>query len=255
MYEAMVAEGNDARMLSFSPNDPTAPGGHQNPKNKYSWIVGCLGIVDSCSTECETSFLNCMTSNGVAEYAACETDLENGNLANCALGCAPTLEMLKTSETPVINLSEGKFGTQSGLAIPETPQKPTCEVAFGPFNETGFSNRCRPKEGEGPAEGEIEACEEADCVDSPFLLKKGRKFVNCDWVARKPEKRCVKKQIFTHCPKTCSTCSNCVDSAKKFVRNKITKIKTCEWFAKKPEIRCLKSGVNETCRESCGLCS
>ena len=45
MYEAMVQEGHDARMLSFQPNSPY--GGHSNPQNFESWLVGCLGIVDS----------------------------------------------------------------------------------------------------------------------------------------------------------------------------------------------------------------
>jgi hypothetical protein len=42
MYEAMVAEGNDARLLSF------AGGSHKSPVENWAWIVGCLGMVDSC---------------------------------------------------------------------------------------------------------------------------------------------------------------------------------------------------------------
>ena len=45
MYEAMTAEGNDARLLSF------AGGQHSNPKNEWDWKVGCLGITDSCSSD------------------------------------------------------------------------------------------------------------------------------------------------------------------------------------------------------------
>ena len=157
MYEAMVAEGNDARMLSFSPASGIN-GGHANPKNKHSWVVGCLGIVDSCSELCETSFLNCATSISEAEFARCETELKNGNLANCDIGCAPTLKMLQKSETPLINLSEGSFGTQNGLEVATTPQMPVCENNFGSFDDVGFDDRCRPPSGEGPAEGEFESC-------------------------------------------------------------------------------------------------
>ena len=51
MYERMVTEGHDARLLRFSPpSDGTIPGGHQDPKNKHYWIAGCLGITAPCST-------------------------------------------------------------------------------------------------------------------------------------------------------------------------------------------------------------
>ncbi len=167
MYEAMVAEGNDARMLSFS-NTASITGGHRDPQNKFSWIVGCLGIVDSCSSACEQSFLDCITSNGVDEYARCEGELETGNVANCVVGCAPTLEMLKTSETPLINLSEGKFGTQSGLTVATDPQRPNCANPFGSFDEVGYDNRCRPADGLGPAQGQIESC--SSTPTSPVAL-------------------------------------------------------------------------------------
>ena len=55
----MVANGHDARLLSFPPGGNG--GGHRGPENQVDWIVGCLGIVSSCSsTICFTStfFLN-----------------------------------------------------------------------------------------------------------------------------------------------------------------------------------------------------
>merc|ERR1719361_1299618 len=53
MYEAMVQEGNDARLLSFPGNMAGGgAGGHQDPKNSWAWITGCLGIVSSCSSDC-----------------------------------------------------------------------------------------------------------------------------------------------------------------------------------------------------------
>ena len=50
MYETLLREGHDARLLRFAPSaDGTIPGGHQDPKNKEFWRVGCLGITEPCS--------------------------------------------------------------------------------------------------------------------------------------------------------------------------------------------------------------
>ena len=61
MYDKMLAEGHDARLLRFSPSDDeiitdgaitrnkTITGGHQDPKNLDYWQIGCLGITSSCS--------------------------------------------------------------------------------------------------------------------------------------------------------------------------------------------------------------
>ena len=47
MYDRLVTEGHDARLLRFSPSaDGTIPGSHQNPKNYNYWQVGCLGITE-----------------------------------------------------------------------------------------------------------------------------------------------------------------------------------------------------------------
>ena len=48
MYEKLVAEGHDARLLRFSPSTEF-PGGHRDPENKDYWHLGCLGITPSCS--------------------------------------------------------------------------------------------------------------------------------------------------------------------------------------------------------------
>ena len=49
MYERLVDEGHDARLLRFSPSDDgTIAGGHKDPKNTMYWIAGCLGITDPC---------------------------------------------------------------------------------------------------------------------------------------------------------------------------------------------------------------
>ena len=45
MYDKLMNEGHDARLLRFSPSsDGTIPGSHQNPKNGNHWKVACLGI-------------------------------------------------------------------------------------------------------------------------------------------------------------------------------------------------------------------
>ena len=45
MYDRLVQEGHDARLLRFSPNGDI-PGSHQDPKNAQYWKVGCLGITE-----------------------------------------------------------------------------------------------------------------------------------------------------------------------------------------------------------------
>ncbi len=255
-YEAMVEEGNDARMLSFAHTDTL--GGHRNPENQNSWIVGCLGIVDSCSDACESSFLTCMGGvTGGDEFEACETQLKNGNLSNCEVGCAPTLEMLKTSQTPsVINLSEGKFGTQTGLPVPDPAQEPNCFKAFGRFDDEGVNvgPRCNAPPGSGPATGELEECTDSSCEDSPFPFKRGKKEKGCDWVASKIDKRCAK--FGNHCPDTCSQCSVCEDSSRRFkMQESATWFASCKWVGKKTDKRCRKQEVAETCRKTCELCA
>ena len=146
MWEAMMREGNDARLLSFAPGTPTS-GGHRDPHNSYAWVVGCLGLADACSAGCEASFATCTTSAGgnpPEQFETCETDLKAGNLANCVVGCAPTLPMLLKSETPTVSLGEGKFGRTSGLTVTTAAAAPlpNCDNAFGNFGTGAVSNGC-----------------------------------------------------------------------------------------------------------------
>jgi hypothetical protein len=290
MYESMIEEGNDARMLSFTPNAPSAPGGHKNPENMYSWVVGCLGIVDSCSTACETNFLSCITTSSVDEYTRCEIELESGNIANCEVGCAPTLEMLKTSESPLINLSEGKFGTQSGLTVTSTPDRPDCDVAFGSFYDVGYHNRCRPPSGIGPSEGDIESCDGVketpepstptirtpspssapspenipeDCVDFGGRIRfdnnSGSKITrSCEWAGNKStDRRCLYSGVSEACPFSCGTCSICSDPPSglrfKFSKDGAMITRTCDWVKRKETpSRC--ELTDNICRATCGVC-
>jgi len=153
MYEAMVAEGNDARLLSFSPSE-SVKGGHRNPQNQLDWIVGCLGVVDSCTDRCETSFLSCASGRS---FGQCSKDLKRGDLADCPETCAYTLGMLNASETPTATLSRGQFGTRTGLPRGgSTAPRPNCEEVFGTFAETGY-DKCATAAGP-PAPAPIEAC-------------------------------------------------------------------------------------------------
>lgn len=265
MYEAMAAEGNDARMLSFIPSG--AFGGHSPPENAMSWTVGCLGIVESCSNTCEQSFLSCISSNGADEFARCENELSLGNLANCEVGCAPTLEMLKTSEPVVASLSEGKFGTQSGLDVALDPQRPDCENEFGSFDEVSFTAGCNPPSDAGPAEGTIEPCDDSTpvCVDSPLRFRVIRndkiRWKTCEWVATRSTKfRCGLEGVGIMCPDTCAdSCSSCTDATLRFkvlLWNGKTGARDCGWVKKKNTLnRCKVDGVSESCRATCGVCS
>ena len=135
-----MSEGNDARLLSFpGGTSGSGIGGHQDPKNKWAWLTGCLGLVTACSSTCEASFASCVTSatdsTGYEKFQSCETQIKNAQLSGCTSGCAPTLEMLKLSETPVVSLSEGTFGTTTGLSQAASAPRPDCKKAFGKFTD------------------------------------------------------------------------------------------------------------------------
>jgi len=150
MYEAMVAEGNDARLLLFP------GGGHGAPPSSWAWQVGCLGITDACSASCETTFSNCVGGAvNAIKFASCDAQMHNGDFAasGCVPGCAPTLPMLRLSIVPAKTvLSAGKFGTTSGLAVgPTTVTHTTCtKGAYGPFGSANGNGGCNAPAGHTP---------------------------------------------------------------------------------------------------------
>ena len=156
-FEAMVREGNDARMLSFAPvgdesdKSNKQKGGHQDPQNSWAWASGCLGLTAACSATCEASFKVC-AGNTVSPdtFTKCETKLKAGSLSGCTLGCSPTLGMLQTSESPVVSLSEGKFGVTAGLTVSMTATQPQCKNAFGSFSKA--PSTCQPPSSWSPDE-------------------------------------------------------------------------------------------------------
>ena len=130
MYEALLNEGHDARLLRFAPSDDeTIEGGHTDPKNVADWIVGCLGITSPCSDACEKAFISCVDSKDVSTAEArSESFAEcNGNRpTDCTADCAPTYDMLIESEAPI----ETKFTTFGAVAGDRDPKPSTslCSV-------------------------------------------------------------------------------------------------------------------------------
>eukprot|EP00947_MAST-08B_sp_MAST-8B-sp1_P001124 g1124.t1 len=143
MYEAMVAEGHDARMLSFPIPAGMTQAGHRSPYNEWAWKASCLGLSAHCSSQCETSFATCIDSaatgsTGMDKFEVCETELKAGSLTGCTIGCAPTLTMLQTSEQPVVSLSAGAWGVGAnsitGLTTASNPPPaPACTNDIGAF--------------------------------------------------------------------------------------------------------------------------
>ena len=97
---------------------------------------------------------------------------------------------------------------------------------------------------------------DGECIDSPLRFRAGKKFRNCKWVGSwRPDKRCAKRHVASHCPITCgSSCEE--DSNRKFwldpgVGN--GKPKNCIWAGKNKTKRCKKKGIKETCRVTCSF--
>ena len=130
MYEALINEGHDARLLRFSASeDGTVPGNHQDVKNLAFWQVGCLGITSPCSASCEAAFKSCVdgqnASTALEKTEAFETCIEPTMFESlgCTVDCAPTLGMLSESEAPTESEVEN-FGAGSGVA----GDKPTSSI-------------------------------------------------------------------------------------------------------------------------------
>jgi len=134
MYDKLVAEGHDARLFRFSaPEDGTIGGGHQDPKNKEYWQVGCMGITAPCSETCEAAFLDCVAAEGAATaeenveaFQTCiDANIFNG-LDDCNEECAPTFAMLAASEMPT-TFEFNNFGAGSDTAS-DKPSTSICNA-------------------------------------------------------------------------------------------------------------------------------
>ena len=134
MYQKLVDEGHDGRRMSFAPSeDGSIPGGHKAPKNKAHWYVGCFGITEPCSSECEISFSSCMASKDQTTAAKkvtafSECILGSAELTGCTADCSPTYDMLIQSETPAeVSFSKGVFGAGTGESV-EQPTSSLCKA-------------------------------------------------------------------------------------------------------------------------------
>ena len=122
MYEKLVNEGHDGRLLRFSKSaDGTIKGGHQDLRNLEYWTLGCLGVTEQCSATCEAAFLECVesedTSSAVKRTKAFGTCIAETNFVSlgCPANCSPTFNMLAASEMPTEYAFEN-FGAGLGVA-------------------------------------------------------------------------------------------------------------------------------------------
>ena len=137
MYDASSQEAHDTTVLTFQPNGDIT-GSHSEPKNKFDWMVGCLGVQAACSEACADAVVAChaTTSSQTSDHEAfsdCNDATFLQQQSDCAPGCAPTLRMLELSEDPLITVStHGRFGAgDAGLARPQ-PSDSDCAVADFP---------------------------------------------------------------------------------------------------------------------------
>ena len=129
MYEALINEGHDGRLLRFSPNGDIK-GKHKAPRNLVYWQVSCLGITEPCSEVCEGNFLKCIeeqnptkASAQAAAFNKCIAPKLFNDMDGCTLDCAPTINMLWASETPTEALAEN-----FGIGHIERPETSKCTV-------------------------------------------------------------------------------------------------------------------------------
>jgi len=94
------------------------------------------------------------------------------------------------------------------------------------------------------------------CTDSPKRFILNNKKRRCKWLNQNSgkflSKRCSKKGVSSHCPKTCAVCGKyiCKDSEVSFQLNNA---KTCNWVSDNIG-RCGSKAIKETCRDTCGYC-
>ncbi|KAK3254808.1 hypothetical protein CYMTET_35990 [Cymbomonas tetramitiformis] len=154
MYDYLITEGHDARLLKFEPAENIA-GGHSAPQQQYDWLVGCLGITAACTQECETSFGDCVTRKQASgldvqrAFSQCiQTDFST--LTGCESGCSPTLPMLEISEVLVASMSHTENFGGSAEGSEAQPDGSICIVGSTQYDDQAAS----PPPG---AENDVEA--------------------------------------------------------------------------------------------------
>lgn len=127
MYSALEKEGQDARLLIFSPAPEFGiSGGHKSPRNQHAWMAGCLGITEQCTVQCEQSFLQCTNGIGPTAFNNCFKEEVFLTLPGCSTGCSPTLRMLQVSEQPLVTANKDHFGTPSPFTQHVRPSASVC---------------------------------------------------------------------------------------------------------------------------------
>jgi len=131
LFERLEAEGNDARMVEFFPDENQGiEGGHSGPANGFDWLVSCFGgISPACSEKCESAMVECMKSSpqgGPGAYQHCLLDMLVRS-GDCASGCTPSYQMLMNSEIPTRNLTVGAAWGNPAVVSPR-PSASICEV-------------------------------------------------------------------------------------------------------------------------------
>jgi hypothetical protein len=133
LFDRLVSEANDGRLLEFAPDEAQGiKGGHSGPRNEFDWVVGCFGSIShTCSSACETALLACVEAGRSSKGSAGAYESCIGASPGCTRGCTPTYKMLSSSESPALNLTQG---SRWGLPAVEEPRPSTsvCETAPTP---------------------------------------------------------------------------------------------------------------------------
>ena len=101
MAELMSMEGHSPTLLQF----PAIGREHTVSLIHWDWLVGCMGVVESCSAACSASMVACIEDRAGETPEAREShymDCMASDLDGCSSSCAPTLEMLRLVERPCL---------------------------------------------------------------------------------------------------------------------------------------------------------
>jgi hypothetical protein len=93
------------------------------------------------------------------------------------------------------------------------------------------------------------------CEDDPTFRANGMDNRNCDWIAKKPQTRCIKDEDALHkCPSICSPLCTGICQIDGDYRNKNKSKRDCDWVARKSDSRCHLSN-NEPYFKCSGVCN
>lgn len=206
-------------------------------------------ILDTCSNDSEAAMPDAWCEDHVTfRDAPKDADLEFEDLVIKLQQIQPNPPFDTTTITTeaIDNVVDLPRGACTGTLIPAEDGS-TAPITSAPTAPTTPSPSPRPS-----------ILNEETCSDSELAFVKNGKERSCSWVARKPQKRCNKKGVSTHCKLTChdilGSCNTCQDSSLRFLLSN-GRSKTCNWVKRKrTEARCGRDGVDTTCQVTCGFC-